>query len=212
MGKSATKPAAEYSQPGSQPARSIKRDPKQEAAARAEADQEARNALAAVLAAERRARLTAGSRGEITATDGELIFTRLSTGHSVETIAAELKIAADILSAWILNPDRDERRRNAFMACAHHWGTKIAETACDLRIPALERRVMIEGMQWAAAKLGREFFGDKVQVQADVRVQHVVDSSALDPEQRDELRRILRLAIEQARDQGRVIEHQSGED
>lgn len=194
--------------PPAQPAPTSKRDPKQEAQAREEARRESR----AQAAAERSQALAVGvSTSDVpSGTDLTTVCGRISLKKSIQTIARELGCGAGKLAAWLLHPDHVETYNAGLRGFAHNCATEIIEIADDLTIDAADKRVMIETREWAAKTMGREFYGDKVQVQTDVRVQHVVDSSALDPEQRDELRRILRLAIEQARDQGRVIEHDAG--
>lgn len=141
-----------------------KRDPKQEAAGRAEADQEARNALAAVLAAERRARLTAGSRDAIT-DDASLICGRIACGASIKTVAGELSVAADVLAAWLLHPDRVEQYRTALLAAGHMFATEAVEIADDIRLPAPDRKVMVDARWQAARTMGRDWYADKVQVE-----------------------------------------------
>lgn len=144
----------------------IKRDPKQEAQAREEAEQEARDKLAALLRSERALALTVGSRGPITA-DPELVFAQFACGASIETVAGELGVASDVLAAWALHPDRAEQFQRAMLFCGHYWGTKIVEVANDLRVLPADRRVQVEAMQWAAAKMGREFYADRLQAQPD---------------------------------------------
>lgn len=158
-----------YESPQSAPApkwERIKRDPKQEAQGRAEADQEARNALALTLASERRAKITSGSRGEITA-DVALVCARIACGASLVSVAAELGVAADLLAAWLFHADRHEQYNTALRARADLRTTEIIDIADDLRIPAQDRRVMVEARQWEAKVFGREYYADKLPAVTD---------------------------------------------
>lgn len=201
------RPAAAYSQPGNtEPSGARKRDPKQEAAGREEARTESRRALAQ----ERAQRLAEGQTdADVPAgTDVAWVAGQIACKRSIPTIAREIGCGADKLAAWLLHPDRRETYNAGLLGFAHNCATETIEIADDLTLDAVDKKVMIDA-RWAAAKtMGREFYADRVQIEAEVRHRHTVDSSALTIGQRDQLRGILRAAIDQAQ----AIEHESGEE
>lgn len=86
------------------------------------------------------------------------------------------------------------------LAATHTWGPSAS---------AVSRAADAYAEQCCktAAVINPARFGPKAQIDTSVRVRHTVDSNALTSEQREELRRMLHTAIEQAE----AIEHDSGE-
>lgn len=161
------------------------------------------------------------------------ICTRLVEGQSLREICRDPEMPnASTVFVWLGKyPDFAEQYARAREAQAealfddileicddstNDWVDRQTESGETIRVVDHEHinrsKLRVDARKWMASKLAPKKYADKVELQAEVKHLHVVDSSSLTYDQRDQLRDILHAAIEQARDQGSVIEHQSGEE
>ena len=104
-------------------------------------------------------------------------FFRIGNGESLRGVSKDLGVPFQTVWSAIMS---DEKRRATYedvkMSRAHFHASKIEKILEDVETGKIEpnvARVSIDARKWLVAKMYPKFFSDKVQLQHDVRKQHL---------------------------------------